>query len=169
MLFVINLILGIGLLLAGRRLFWLFIAAAGFFAGVELVNRFWQGSEVVALLVGIVIGVLFALLAMGIKSIAISIAGFLLGGSAALSLASTFGFETGLLILYIIGGVAGLIFISAFFDWALIVISSFTGASIIADTINVNSAMAGLVFIALLIAGIVIQSRDTGGIKSRDG
>lgn len=168
MLIVLNLILGVGLLLAGRKLFWLFVAAAGFFAGVELVNRFWQGSEIVAIIVGIVVGIAFAFLAMGIKTIAISIAGFLLGGSAALSLASTFGLETGQLILYIIGGVAGVIFISAFFDWALIVISSLAGASIIADNINVNSSMAGLIFIALLIAGIVIQVREMRGIKSRN-
>src|SRR5688572_3309532 len=156
MLFIINLILGIGLLLAGRKLFWLFVAAAGFFAGVELINRFWQGPEWLSIVVGLVVGLLFALLAMGLKTIAISIAGFLLGGSALLSLASAFGIERGLFILYIVGGILGIIFISIFFDWALIIISSLAGASMIAQTLDMNRVVfSGVVFVVLLLIGIV--------------
>jgi len=169
MLFAINLILGIGLLLAGRKLFWLFIAAAGFFAGVELINRFWHGPEWLSIVVGLVVGLLFALLAMGLKTFAISIAGFLLGGSALLSLASAFGIERGLLILYIIGGVLGIIFISIFFDWALIIISSLAGASMIAQTLDMQRAViSGVMFIILLVIGIVVQSSDMRGNKKRD-
>jgi hypothetical protein len=160
MLFTINLILGIGLLLAGRKLFWLFVATAGFFAGVEFANRFWQGSEVLSIIVGLVVGLLFALLAMALKTLAISIAGFFLGGSALLSLASAFGLERGNLVLYIIGGILGIIFISIFFDWALIIISSLAGASMIAQTLDVTQAVAGVVFIALLLIGIFFQTND---------
>jgi hypothetical protein len=167
MLFTINLILGIGLLLAGRKLFWLFIAAAGFFAGVELVNRFWNGTEWLSIVVGIVVGLLFALLAMGLKTIAISIAGFLLGGSALLSLASAFGIERGIFILYIIGGILGIIFISIFFDWALIIISSLAGASMIAQTLDMQRVVfSGVIFIILLLIGIVVQSNDMSKNKS---
>lgn len=160
MLFTINLILGIGLLLFGRKLFWLFVATAGFFAGVEFASRFWQGSEVLTIIVGLVVGLLFALLAMALKTLAISIAGFFLGGSALLSLASAFGIERGNLILYIIGGILGIIFISIFFDWALIIISSLAGASMIAQTLDVSQAMAGLVFLVLLLIGIFFQTND---------
>jgi hypothetical protein len=169
MLFTINLILGIGLLLAGRKLFWLFVAAAGFFAGVELINRFWQGPEWLSIVVGLVVGLLFALLAMGLKTIAISIAGFLLGGSALLSLASAFGIERGIFILYIVGGILGIIFISIFFDWALIIISSLAGASMIAQTLDMNRAIFSVVvFVILLLIGIVVQSNDLRGNKKHD-
>lgn len=169
MLFAINLILGIGLLLAGRKLFWLFIAAAGFFAGVELINRFWHGPEWLSIVVGIVVGLLFALLAMGLKTIAISIAGFFLGGSALLSLASAFGIERGLFILYIIGGLLGIIFISIFFDWALIIISSLAGASMITQTLDMSRMIvAGAGFIILLIIGILVQANDMRGRKRHD-
>jgi hypothetical protein len=167
MLFTINLILGIGLLLAGRKLFWLFVAAAGFFAGVELVNRFWNGTEWLSIVVGIVVGLLFALLALGLKTIAISIAGFLLGGSALLSLASAFGIERGLFVLYIIGGILGIIFIGIFFDWALIIISSLAGASMITQTLDMQRAVfSGVIFIILLLIGIVVQSNDMSKNKS---
>jgi hypothetical protein len=166
MLFTINLILGIGLLLAGRKLFWLFVAAAGFLAGVELINRFWSGPEWLSIVVGLVVGLLFALLAMGLKTIAISISGFLLGGSALLSLASAFGIERGIFILYIVGGILGIIFISTFFDWALIIISSLAGASMIAQTLDMNRAIfSGVVFVILLLIGIVVQSNDMRGNK----
>jgi hypothetical protein len=160
MLFIINLILGIGLLFSGRRLFWLFVAAAGFFAGVEITARFWHGPEWLSIVVGVAVGILFAALAMALKTIAISVAGFFLGGSALLSLAAAFGIERGLFVLYIIGGILGVIFISAFFDWALIAISSLAGASMIARTLEMSRPVAGLIFLLLLIIGIVVQAND---------
>lgn len=169
MLFIINLILGLGLLLSGRKLFWIFVAAAGFFAGVEITARYWKGPEWLSIVVGVVLGILFALLAMGLKTLAISIAGFFLGGSALLSLATAFGYERGIFVLYIIGGVLGVIFISVFFDWALISISSLAGASIIAQTLDISSPVAGFVFICLLVIGVVVQSNDLQKDKKHDG
>jgi len=160
MLFIIELILGIGLLVAGRKLFWLFVAAAGFFTGVELTARFFHGPEGLSIVVGIVVGILFAILAMALRSIAISIAGFLLGGAALLSLATSFGVERGELIIYIVGGIIGVIFLSVFFDWALIGISSFAGASVLVQILALERPVAGLAFIVLLIAGIAIQFAD---------
>ncbi|HET7144820.1 MAG TPA: hypothetical protein VFI68_12440 [Anaerolineales bacterium] len=169
MLFIINLILGLGLLLSGRKLFWIFVAAAGFFVGVEITARYWKGPEWLSIVVGVVLGILFALLALGLKTLAISIAGFFLGGSALFSLATAFGFERGIFVLYIIGGVLGVIFISVFFDWALITISSLAGASMIAQTLDITRPVAGLVFIGLLIVGIVVQSNDLQKDKKLDG
>lgn len=169
MLFTINLILGIGLLLAGRKLFWLFVATAGFFAGVEFATRLWHGSEVLTIIVGLVVGLLFALLAMALKTLAISIAGFFLGGSALLSLASAFGMERGQLIIYIIGGVLGIILIGIFFDWALIIISSLAGASMITQTLDMQRPMiSGVIFIVLLAIGIIVQSNDMSKNKKHD-
>jgi hypothetical protein len=168
MLSIINLLLGIGLLVAGRRLFWLFVAAAGFFTGVELTTRFFQGAEVLSIVVGIVVGILFALLAVALRAIAISVSGFLLGGAALLALAGTLGFERGELILYIIGGILGVIFISMFFDWALIGISSFAGASILVKTLTFERPIAGIIFIVLLIIGVLIQFADKNRRKRDD-
>jgi len=80
MLIVINLILGVALLVAGRKLFWLFVGAAGFVTGIQLATWFWQGPELLAIVIGLVVGVIFALLAIFLQGVAIGIAGFLAGG-----------------------------------------------------------------------------------------
>lgn len=170
MLFVINLLLGIGLLVSGRKLFWLFVAAAGFFAGAQLAARFWSGADWLAIVVGLIAGVLFALLAMALKSVAIALAGFLLGGSALVSLASILGFDKGPLVwlIYLAGGVLGIILLSTVFDWALIGISSFAGASITTQTLGINRPLAGLVILVLLLVGIFIQAGQRRREKNND-
>jgi len=80
MLSIISLILGVALLVAGRKLFWLFVGAAGFVTGLQLATQFWQGPELLAIVIGLVVGVIFALLAIFLQSVAIGIAGFLAGG-----------------------------------------------------------------------------------------
>jgi hypothetical protein len=162
MLFLITLILGVGLLVSGRKIFWLFVAAAGFFTGVALISRFWKGPEWLSILIGITFGILFAILALALKSFAISLAGFLLGGSALLTLASLMGFERSPLIwiLYIIVGILGIILIRSFFDLALIVISSVAGASILVQLLDFKRPIAALAFVILMIMGLMVQLAD---------
>ncbi len=40
---ILNVLIGVGLLFFGRRAFWLFVAAAGFLAGLSLANNLLQG------------------------------------------------------------------------------------------------------------------------------
>jgi len=54
MLGVINIILGGALLVAGRKLFWLFVGAVGFVTGLQFATRIWQGPEGLAIIVGLV-------------------------------------------------------------------------------------------------------------------
>src|SRR5690606_16361092 len=75
----IYLLLGSALLLAGRKLFWLFVGAAGFVTGIQLASRLWQGADLPAIVVGLVIGVIFAVLAIALQGLLIGIAGFLSG------------------------------------------------------------------------------------------
>src|SRR5512140_162592 len=120
MLNVINLILGGALLVAGRKLFWLFVGVAGFVTGIQLASRFWQGSEIVTILVGLVVGVIFALLAIFLQAIAIGAAGFFAGGYVLTVLAGMLGISGGALfwIIYVIGGILGVILVIFLFDWA---------------------------------------------------
>ena len=95
MLSVISLILGAALLIAGRKLFWLFVGAAGFVAGMQLTTQFWQGPELLAIIIGLVVGVVFALLAIFLQSVAIGAAGFLAGGYILTVLAGMIGLNQG--------------------------------------------------------------------------
>ena len=139
MLNVINLVLGSALLLAGRKLFWLFVGAAGFVTGIQLATRFSQGPDWLAIVIGLVIGVIFALLAIFLQAVVIWIAGFLTGGYVLTALAAIIGIQvsgTTTWIVYIIGGILGVILVSLLFDWALITLSSLAGASLVIQSFS---------------------------------
>src|SRR5512142_2581768 len=157
---IFDLILGAILLVAGRRLFWLMVGAIGFVIGVMLATRFFHGSEVTMILAGLVLGIIFALLAIFLESVAIGIAGFLGGGYVLLSIATMLGLDRGgfsTWIIFAIGGVLGVILVALLFSWALITISSLAGASMVVAAFGISAATAGVVFIGLVIAGVLIQ------------
>ncbi|HEY3473327.1 MAG TPA: hypothetical protein VGK56_01885, partial [Anaerolineales bacterium] len=161
------LILGGALLVAGRKLFWLFVGAAGFVTGIQLADRFWQGSDLLAIIVGLVIGVIFALLAIFLQGLVIGAAGFLIGGYVLTVLATMIGLELAgatAWIVYIVGGVIGVILISLLFDWALITLSSLAGASLILQSFLPQNAAGGVLFFILFLLGVVIQ----GSMLRRD-
>ena len=160
MLSVISLILGVALLVAGRKLFWLFVGAAGFVTGMQLATQFWQGPELLAIVIGLVVGVIFALLAIFLQSVAIGIAGFLAGGYILTVLAGMIGLNQGAFswIVYIIGGIIGVLLVIFLFDWAIITLSSLAGASLITQALLLPSGIGGVIFIVLVIVGVVIQA-----------
>ena len=159
MLTIISILLGGALVIAGRKLFWLFVGAAGFVAGLQLATQFWQGPELLAILIGLVVGVIFALLAIFLQGVAIGVAGFLAGGYIFTVLAGMLGLNQGAFswIVYLIGGIIGALLVVFLFDWALIVLSSVAGASLISQALLLPAGIAGVIFLALVIVGIVIQ------------
>lgn len=161
MLNVINLILGAALLVAGRKLFWLFVGVAGFVTGIQLATRFWQGPDWLIIVVGMVVGVIFALLAISLQAFVIGIAGFLIGGYIFSVLAAMLGIELAGVttwIVYIVGGLIGLLLVSFLFDWALILLSSLAGASLVTQAFFQEGGLGGIVFVVLFILGVVIQA-----------
>ena len=135
---LLNIVLGGSLLLGGRKVFWLLLGAIGFVTGVEVSTRFIHRSELVTIGAAIALGVVFALLAIFLESVAIGLAGFLGGGYVALSLASLLGLQgrNVELVAFILGGILGVLLIVALFDWALISISSLAGASMVVSALG---------------------------------
>jgi hypothetical protein len=162
MLSLLNIVLGGTLLILGRRLFWLFVAAIGFVIGIQAANRFFHGSELTVILAGLFLGFVFALIAIFLESLAIGISGFLGGGYVLLSIAALFGLDHGATpwIAFILGGIIGVMLIAFLFDWALISISSLAGASMILDGLRLGPSTGSVVFLILLIAGVVIQGTE---------
>ncbi|HEX9389221.1 MAG TPA: hypothetical protein VF918_23045, partial [Anaerolineales bacterium] len=142
-----------------RKLFWLFVGAAGFIAGMQLATQFWQGPEILAIIIGLVVGVVFALLAIFLQSVAIGVAGFLAGGYILTVLAGMIGLDQGAFswIIYLIGGIIGVLLVIFLFDWAIITLSSLAGASLITQALVLPSGIGGVIFLALVIVGVVIQ------------
>ena len=159
MVSLINILLGGALLFAGRKLFWLFVGAIGFVTGLQLVSTFWQGPESLAIVFGLIVGVIFALLAIFLQGIAIGIAGFFAGGFTLTALASMLGMDTSaiFLIIYVIGGIIGLVVVIYLFDWAIITLSSLAGASLLVQAFVPQGGIGGVIFAILVIIGVVVQ------------
>jgi hypothetical protein len=129
--------------------------------------RLFPGSEagaatLVALVVGLAAGVIGALLAIFLQRVSVGVAGFLAGGYVALSLLDVFGLgETTIpaWVLAFVGAVVGLVLALALLEWALIVLSSLSGASLIAQSIDLSRPAAVLAFVVALSVGIVVQAR----------
>ena len=164
MLSVISLILGAALLIAGRKLFWLFVGAAGFVAGLQLATQFWQGPELLAIIVGLVVGAIFALIAIFLQGVAIGVAGFLAGGYVLTTLAAMLGIDQAASswVIYLIGGIIGVLLVIFLFDWALITLSSLAGASLITQALVLPSGLGGVIFFALVVVGVIIQGSMLG-------
>jgi len=154
-----SVLLGIALLVAGRRLFWLLIGVLGFVTGLQLASLIPNISQTTAIIVGLIIGVTFALLAIFLQRLAVSIAGFLAGGFILTTLAGRLGIGnvTFPWALYIIGGIIGVILVMLLFDWALIVLSSIAGAALILRSFSTQTVAGGIIFLLLVLIGIVIQ------------
>ena len=159
MLNLINVILGGALLVTGRKLFWLFVGAIGFIIGMQLTALFWHGPEGLAIIIGLVIGLIFAGLAIFVQTIAIGIAGFLAGGYTLSLLVGMLGLQAGGIswVIYIVGGIIGLLLVISLFDWAIITLSSLAGASLVVQALLLGQAAGGLTFFILFIAGVLIQ------------
>lgn len=155
MLALINAILGGALLVAGRKLFWLFVGAAGFVTGFQLTISYFQGPEGVAIIVGLVAGLIFAALAVFLQTVAIGIAGFLAGGYILQTLTASLGLNTAPWIIYLVGGIIGVLLVSFLFDWAIITLSSLAGATLVVQALQLQGT--GLIFMLLFLGGVIIQ------------
>ena len=75
-------------------------------------------------------------------------------------------------MVFLIGGVIGVLLVVLVFDWALIILSSMVGASMLVNAFGFGSETSGLlnipdlsggtaavIYIVLVIIGIAIQSR----------
>lgn len=167
---IVIILVGVALLFFGRRAFWLFVAGAGFVAGLSLANNILGVPESVGLIIGIGIGLLAALLAVFLQRFAISLAGFLVGGYIALQVLPMLNIEAGwwaTVLTFIIGGVIGVILVGMFLDWALISLSSLAGASLVTESLNLSGGLGMVVFVILIVIGVVFQARELQGGRQR--
>ena len=156
-----SIIVGALMLLFGRRLFWLFVAAVGFWIGFELTPYLIQNPPPwLALAIGLVLGLMGAVLAFILQKVAIAIAGFLVGGHIATALLAAFVHAPPQpsWIAFVLGGTLGAMLLLALFDWALILFSSVAGAEMIVRHFHLPSTGTTILFRALTICGIIFQA-----------
>ena len=158
----INILIGLVLLIAGRRLFWLFVACVGFASGYHYAQQIWAiHSPILVLVLAIAAGAVGAIIAILFQKAAIVIAGFAAAGYIVLILLDQFaGISAQMIWLpYLIGGVVGAIVLFLVFDWALIFLSTLTGATLIVQMAGFKPWVEIALFFALVIGGIVFQAK----------
>lgn len=156
---MVNIFVGLILLALGRKLFWLFVGCIGFVAGYASVQQFGGGqSELVVILISLFSGLVGALLAVFFQGVAIALAGFVAGGYTSMIVTALIGLERGAWVIYVVGGILGAAMLFLIFDWALILISSLSGTSLIVQTVEFGQDMEALLFIVLVIIGIIFQT-----------
>lgn len=161
---IINFILGIPLLIWGRKLFWLFVGAVGFVTGLTISQYlFPTRSAAVALIVGGILGVIGILLGIFIQKMSMSITGFLVSVYLCMTLLDIIDLNNIVLywLLTLTAGIIGSMLVIGLFDWALIILTSLFGATLITQTafqmIRFETQARTIVFIVLLVIGLIVQ------------
>lgn len=169
---IAQILLGMAVLLLGRQLFWIFVGAVGFSLGLFVSSiLFTQGAEWMQLLIGVLVGAVFAVLSILIQKPMAAIAAFFAGGlfdmlifrlvGSGLGADSHIGWVSW--VLFLIGGIVSAIVILIIFDWALIALSSMIGASMIMSAIgrlgNLSPLIGIVIFVALVATGMWVQSK----------
>src|SRR4051812_12357053 len=157
---IISVIIGAAILLFGRKLFWLFVAALGFAVGLEIAAYFMkEPPQWLTLVVALGCGAIGAMLALLLQKIAIAVAGFVAGGRIAWALAAAFFVDHAHYrgITFLIGGIVGALLLLAVFDWVLILLSSIEGAHLVSSGITLPEKGTMILFIALAVVGVMVQ------------
>ena len=129
---ILQIIFSIAPLLFGRRLFWVFVAVAGFLVGLALAGLLISDqSQVIHVLVGIIVGLIGGLLAVYLTKPMAAVGGFLAWGGAALLLSFPLRAKGRLAVgfHFFVAGLIGALLVFFLFDWALIISSSISGAT----------------------------------------
>jgi Domain of unknown function (DUF4203) len=156
----IRLIAGALLLLLGRRLFWLFVGLSGFAVGLLLAPTVLPNSpDWLVLVVALALGIVGALIAVFLQRLAIAVAGFLAGAFVGSTLASALAGDANTVVWVgmIVGGILGAILLSTMFDWGLIGLSAFVGATMIVDSLQLTAGAALTATVVLFLVGIAFQ------------
>ena len=158
----LNILIGLALLVFGRKLFWLFVGCVGFIVAAEFAEGALQGQpEWLILLIALGVGLLGAIISIFLQRVLIGIAGFFAGGYclSTLSTAMLHAKYAGIpWFAYVVGGLLGAILTVALLDPALIVMSSLAGATAVSQNVPLDSTAKSLLFVALLIFGIIVQT-----------
>jgi len=61
-------------------------------------------------------------------------------------------------ILFVLCGLVGAALVTSLFDWAVIVLSSISGAALVVDNLKMGQQTAAILILILMIIGIAIQA-----------
>jgi hypothetical protein len=163
-----TIVLGLILLVLGRRLFWLFVALVGFLLGMEFTGVILGDQpKWVVLFIGLGTGLIGALVAVLFQRLAFAIAGFYAGGYLALIGVQSFGVGGNTILLFLLSGLIGAVFAALIMDWVIIVLSSLVGAGAVVASLGLDQMVSLLAFLVLAAGGTFFQAKVMA--RSREG
>jgi hypothetical protein len=158
---VVQLAAGVILLLFGRRLFWLLVAAIGFFVGLGLADAYLSvDAEALRWTLGIVAGVVAALAMVFVQRFAISAAGALAAGYSTYWYLSLSWDPLEFWAWGLVAGAAvvGLLIARTVFGFGLIFVSALSGATLILEGAGSEAATSRWLFLVLVVVGTAVQA-----------
>lgn len=147
----------------GRRLYWVFVAVAGFLIGLILVPSLFFNNvpEIWQPLLTLLIALIFAGLSLLLNKVMIAISGAVGLGVFTYSLTNAYLLEWASLAVTIIAAIAGILASWFLFDWALMLFSSIAGASLVTSGfISIIPRTSGadlLIFLFVFMIGFTFQ------------
>jgi len=108
------------------------------------------------------VGIIGALLAVFLRAVGIGLAGFLGGAYIFMILSSMLSITNQSLELglTIVGGILGLVLVLALFNWAVILLSSISGAALLSKFVPIARVNDAIWVAILAVIGIVVQARE---------
>jgi len=158
---------GVLLLFLGRKLFWLFVAVVGFILGSTYIPQLMPNQpQSVILTISLIAGLLGALMAALMQKVAVGVAGFIAGGYIVFYLLQFLILQTGdyQWMVILAGALIGAVLAGSMFDWALILITSASGATLISQGLSLAMPASAVLLLGFFILGIVAQ----GNIKAKE-
>jgi hypothetical protein len=156
------LVIGLILVLLGRKVYLISIGILGFLGGLYLFTSFiGTAHDWRSLLFALLCGTVGSLLAFALHKAAWLFGGFCGGGVLALYLNDS----TGLIhagspvVVFLVGGAAGAFLFLFLLDWALIAVTTLTGAALITYQSHLSGVAGQGLFLGLTAVGLLVQAR----------
>jgi hypothetical protein len=163
---ILSIAAGLVLLFAGRRLFWLAAALVAFLFTFSLFDILFGGGWF-GLIVALIVGGIFAWLAVRFVRLVGYIIAALAGAAGLPMLFSMLGIQWSWFLLALIGAVIGILVIAFAYDWGLIILTAWIGANSVANNVTswlkFGSLLGTIIFLILLVAGIGVQAAQLRG------
>ena len=155
----VTLVVGLAVLLLGRRLFWLFVGAAGFAVGLHVAPAALpSGPEWLVIVAALVLGIIGAVLAIVLQWLAVGLGGFAVGVHGGLAAAASLGLDGPWLWAAVFAaGIVVAALVLWLWDPVLIVLSALVGAALLTPLIPIASTARPWIFLGLAVVGIVFQ------------
>jgi hypothetical protein len=152
---------GAALLLAGRKLFWFFVAAVGFVAAMEFARQYFGGAnQDTVLIASLVAGITGAVLAVFVQKLAVSLAGAATGAYLLDQFFRSLPSYPDLGWIFLIAAaILGALLMAIVFRWALILLTSLAGAHLIGEWLPLPRGWLAAAYAALVVIGVSVQSR----------